>query len=73
MVVHAGACRLDMVILSEVIKSSDTWSYPYNALRNQALARAGSDVSTWMPCISLSLHTYLEVPKSALKAKKLDD
>ncbi|KAK9825605.1 hypothetical protein WJX74_010038 [Apatococcus lobatus] len=39
-----GACRLDMVVLSEVIKSSDTWSYPYNALRNQALARAGSDV-----------------------------
>ena len=36
---------MDIVLLSEVIKEQDLWAYPYNALRNQALARADTDVS----------------------------
>lgn len=40
----AGRCRMDIVLLSEVIKEQDLWAYPYNALRNQALARADTDV-----------------------------
>lgn len=35
---------MDIVLLSEVIKEQDLWAYPYNALRNQALARADTDV-----------------------------
>ena len=41
---HAGHCRLDMVVLSEVIKQHDLWAYPYNALRNQAVSRAKTEV-----------------------------
>ncbi len=41
----AGNCRLDIVVISEVIKEHDLWAYPYNALRNQALSRATTDVS----------------------------
>ncbi len=36
---------MDIVLLSEVIKEQDLWAYPYNALRNQALSRAATDVS----------------------------
>lgn len=28
-----------MVLVSELMRASHTWSYPYNALRNQAIAR----------------------------------
>ena len=41
----AGMCRLDIVLVSETIKQHDLWAYPYNALRNQALSRAETDVS----------------------------
>lgn len=40
----AGKCRMDIVLLSEVIKPQDAWSYPYNALRNHALIRSETDV-----------------------------
>ena len=40
----AGMCRLDIVLVSEAIKQHDLWAYPYNALRNQALSRAETDV-----------------------------
>ena len=46
---------MDIVLLSEVIKEQDLWAYPYNALRNQALARADTDVShspLIRPCMS---------------------
>ena len=33
-----------MVVLSEVIKQHDLWAYPYNALRNQAVSRAKTEV-----------------------------
>lgn len=33
-----------MVVLSEVIKQHDLWAYPYNALRNQAVSRATTEV-----------------------------
>ena len=39
----AGYCRLDMAVLSEVIKQHDLWAYPYNALRNQAVSRAQTE------------------------------
>ena len=42
--VAAGYCRLDMAVLSEVIKQHDLWAYPYNALRNQAVSRAQTEV-----------------------------
>lgn len=42
---RVGRCRMDIVLVSEVIKEADLWAYPYNALRNQALARAHTDVS----------------------------
>lgn len=51
---RAGKCRLDMVLISEVIKEHDLWAYPYNALRNQALARATTDVSPAPPPNRLS-------------------
>ncbi len=35
---------MDIVLLSEVIKPHDEWSYPYNALRNHALVRSETDV-----------------------------
>ena len=47
---RAGRCRMDIVLLSEVIKEQDLWAYPYNALRNQALARADTDVSHPSAC-----------------------
>ena len=28
-----------MVLVSELLRPQDAWSYPYNALRNQAIAR----------------------------------
>ena len=31
-------------MLSEVIKQHDLWAYPYNALRNQAVSRAETQV-----------------------------
>jgi len=45
----AGKCRLDIVVIAEVIKEHDLWAYPYNALRNQALSRATTDVSLPLP------------------------
>ena len=35
---------MDIVLLSEVIKPHDSWSYPYNALRNHALVRSETEV-----------------------------
>ena len=40
---------MDMVVLSEVVKQHDLWAYPYNALRNQALARAATEVGRVQP------------------------
>ena len=37
---------MDIVLLSEVIKPHDSWSYPYNALRNHALVRSDTEVRT---------------------------
>jgi hypothetical protein len=48
----AGMCRLDIVLVSEIIKQHDLWAYPYNALRNQALSRAETDVSSQLSCLS---------------------
>ena len=44
---HAGGCRLDMVLVSEHIQPELLWAYPYNALRNHAVLRAATDVR---PC-----------------------
>lgn len=33
-------CIPDIVLISEVLRPADAWSYPYNALRNQSIARA---------------------------------
>ena len=41
---RAGFCRLDVVVVSEVIKQHELWAYPYNALRNQAVSRAETEV-----------------------------
>ena len=61
----AGNCRLDIVVISEVIKEHDLWAYPYNALRNQALSRATTDVSVTFPplpfCIMFSRLPFLHV------------
>ena len=40
----AGNCRLDLVLLSERIKPEFLFAYPYNALRNQAIAHAHTEV-----------------------------
>lgn len=58
----AGNCRLDIVVISEVIKEHDLWAYPYNALRNQALARATTDVVLALDAdfvVSAGLHEKL--------------
>jgi hypothetical protein len=34
-----GDCTLDMVLVSEVLRPEAMWSFPYNSLRNQAIAR----------------------------------
>ena len=50
---------MDIVLLSEVIKEQDLWAYPYNALRNQALARADTDVShlsIYLQALNLTHH-----------------
>ena len=39
-----GNCRLDLVLLSENIKPEMLWAYPYNALRNAAIARSHTEV-----------------------------
>ncbi|KAK9823334.1 hypothetical protein WJX72_002012 [[Myrmecia] bisecta] len=70
----AGGCRLDIVLLSEVIKSQDLWAYPYNALRNQALARAKTEVLLLLDVdfvVSLGLHKQLT--EAQANAALLDD
>ncbi|CAL5227189.1 g10104 [Coccomyxa viridis] len=57
-----GRCRMDIVLLSEVIKEQDLWAYPYNALRNQALSRADTDVLLLLDAdfiASAGLHEFL--------------
>ena len=34
-----GDCTLDLVLVSEVLRPEAMWSFPYNSLRNQAIAR----------------------------------
>ncbi len=41
----AGTCTLDMVLLSELMVPTAMWAYPYNSLRNQAIARTKTKVS----------------------------
>lgn len=46
---------MDIVFVAEVVKQHDMWAYPYNALRNQALSRAATEVSlssaSWLPLV----------------------
>lgn len=35
-----GACALNLVLMSEAVGPGEGWAYPYNPLRNQAIARA---------------------------------
>ena len=49
-----GFCRMDMAVVSEVVKQHDLWAYPYNALRNQALSRAATEVCPAPPQRQLS-------------------
>lgn len=35
-----GACALNLVLMSEAVQPGGGWAYPYNPLRNQAIARA---------------------------------
>jgi hypothetical protein len=36
----AGACMLDLVLVSELLQPANTWAYPYNSLRNQVGAES---------------------------------
>ncbi|KAK9796664.1 hypothetical protein WJX73_002272 [Symbiochloris irregularis] len=57
-----GWCRMDMALVSEVVKTHDLWAYPYNALRNQALARAATEVVLLLDAdfvVSAGLHERL--------------
>jgi hypothetical protein len=64
----AGKCRLDIVVIAEVIKEHDLWAYPYNALRNQALSRATTDVVLSLDAdflVSAGLHEKLSSPEAS--------
>lgn len=55
-------CRMDMAVLSEVVNRHDLWAYPYNALRNQALSRATTEVVLLLDAdfvVSTGLHEKL--------------
>ncbi|KFM24511.1 Glycosyltransferase-like protein LARGE2 [Auxenochlorella protothecoides] len=37
---EAGGCALDLVLVGDAVPANESWAYPYNSLRNQAIARA---------------------------------
>ena len=60
---------MDIVLLSEVIKEQDLWAYPYNALRNQALARADTDVR--LPLLPPDVRTHKLSQASASQSSSI--
>ena len=61
---------MDIVLLSEVIKPHDEWSYPYNALRNHALVRSETDVRPTTHLITY-LHNFVELQLLKWKRPRL--
>lgn len=43
---HAGGCRVDLTLVTEPVREAMLFAYPYNALRNTALLRADTEVTS---------------------------
>ena len=59
-----------MAVVSEVVKQHDLWAYPYNALRNQALSRAATEVR---PSSAPLRGTFLHPPDAKVKPRQYCD